>query len=79
MVALADVVVGEPVTLRMLQVDGYVESSPGLKPEDLSACTRVRIPGQSRLKNIGKFADTMRVIVDAVKPSHAKVELCFHK
>ncbi|CAM6042847.1 unnamed protein product [Sphagnum compactum] len=74
-----DVAVGEPVTLQMLQVDGYVESSPGLKPEDLSACTRVRIPGQSRLKNIGKFADTMRVIVDVVKPSHAKVELCFHK
>ncbi|CAK9268224.1 unnamed protein product [Sphagnum jensenii] len=77
--SIRDVAVGEPVTLRMLQVDGYVESSPGLKPEDLSACTRVRIPGQSRLKNIGKFADTMRVIVDAVKPPHAKVELCFHK
>ncbi|KAH9570745.1 hypothetical protein CY35_02G057600 [Sphagnum magellanicum] len=77
--SIRDVAVGEPVTLRMLEVDGYVESSPGLKPEDLSACTRVRIPGQSRLKNIGKFADTMRVIVDAVEPSHAKVELCFHK
>jgi hypothetical protein len=79
MVALADVAVGEPVTLRMLQVGEYVESSPGMKPGELVACARVRIPGQSRSKNYHKFADTMLVTVDAVHPSLAKLEVCFHK
>ncbi|KAH9562835.1 hypothetical protein CY35_05G093300 [Sphagnum magellanicum] len=75
----ADVAVGEPVTLRMLQVGEYVESSPGMKPVELVACARVRIPGQSRSKNYHKFADTMLVTVDAVHPSLAKLEVCFHK
>jgi hypothetical protein len=77
--AVPDVAVGEPVTLRMLQVGEYVESSPGMKPGELVACARVRIPGQSRSKNYHKFADTMLVTVDAVHPSLAKLEVCFHK
>ncbi|CAM6048891.1 unnamed protein product [Sphagnum compactum] len=77
--AVPDVAVGEPVTLRMLQVGEYVESSPGMKPGELVACARVRIPGQSRSKNYHKFADTMLVKVDAVHPSLAKLEVCFHK
>jgi hypothetical protein len=73
-----DVLLGAPIELRMQDVDGHVQSSPGLKPGDIGACTRLRIPGQSRIDNIDKFAHTTWATVSALRPSLARVEVCFH-
>lgn len=73
-----DVLLGAPIELRMQDVDGHVQSSPGLKPGDIGACTRLRIPGQSRIDNMDKFAHTTWATVSALRPSLARVEVCFH-
>jgi hypothetical protein len=73
-----DVLLGAPVELRMQDVDGHVQSSPGLQPGEIGACTRLRIPGQSRLDNMDKFAHTTWATVSALRPSLARVEVCFH-
>ncbi|KAH8956078.1 hypothetical protein BDL97_07G020100 [Sphagnum fallax] len=75
---LQDVLLGAPIELRMQDVDGHVQSSPGLKPGNIGACTRLRIPGQSRIDNMDKFAHTTWATVSALRPSLARVEVCFH-
>ena len=83
-VCLADVSVGESITLRPLADGVFVETSPGVKLGDLVACMRVRIHGIPRLRNIDKFAVITRVKVQsaaspAYRPALPKVEVCMHR
>ncbi|GAA0146981.1 hypothetical protein LIER_06795 [Lithospermum erythrorhizon] len=58
-----------------------VEQSPGAKPGTKLLCERIKIHGLSRLKNLEKFADSVKVKVSYVNPSSRplKAEVCFHR
>lgn len=81
---MADVSVGQSLTLRPL-VDGvFVETSPGVKPGGLVACMRVRIQGIPRFSNVKKISVITRVKVQYATdslywPAVPKVEVCLHR
>ncbi|KAM1091399.1 hypothetical protein FF1_018892 [Malus domestica] len=58
-----------------------VTNSPGSKPGISVLCERVHIRGLSRLKNIGKFANTVKVKVSGTNSSTRipTFEVCFHR
>ncbi|WOH10199.1 hypothetical protein DCAR_0729664 [Daucus carota subsp. sativus] len=58
-----------------------VDKSPAFKPGTKLACERVDITGLSRLKNIRKFANSVKVNVSYVLPSSRLpiVHICFHR
>ncbi|KAL8117806.1 uncharacterized protein LOC141723438 isoform X2 [Apium graveolens] len=58
-----------------------VEKSPAFKPGAKLLCERVDISGLSRLKNIRKFAHSVKVNVSYVLPSSRppNVHICFHR
>ncbi|KAF8410241.1 hypothetical protein HHK36_002765 [Tetracentron sinense] len=75
-------VVARPTTLN-ISSGLPVEISPGSKPGALMVCERVQIHGLSRLKDLKKFAHSMKVKVKVVETSPRvrlqKVEVCFHR
>ncbi|KAF8365071.1 hypothetical protein HHK36_032926 [Tetracentron sinense] len=75
-------VVAQPTTLN-ISSGLPVEISPGSKPGALMVCERVQIHGLSRLKDLKKFAHSMKVKVKVVETSPRvrlqKVEVCFHR
>ncbi|GMP31242.1 hypothetical protein CsSME_00005539 [Camellia sinensis var. sinensis] len=58
-----------------------VEKSPGSKHGAIVLCERVLIHGLSRLKNLRKFAHSVKVNVSSVSSSARllNVEVCFHR
>nr|XP_016482809.1 PREDICTED: uncharacterized protein LOC107803577 isoform X2 [Nicotiana tabacum] len=58
-----------------------VENSPGSKPGTKVLCERVQIHGLSRLKNLKKYAHSVKVNVSYINPSgrQPNVEVCFHR
>lgn len=58
-----------------------VEKSPGVKPGTSVRCARVHIHGLSRLRNLTKFAHSVKVNVSIVDSSARlpNVEVCFHR
>ncbi|GLT46816.1 hypothetical protein SLA2020_205460 [Shorea laevis] len=58
-----------------------VQNCPGLKPGVRAICERVYIHGLSRLRNLNKFAHSVKVTVSQVKSSALKpnVEICIHR
>ncbi|KAL6224954.1 hypothetical protein ACLB2K_003808 [Fragaria x ananassa] len=72
-------VVGENATLQVSN-GVAVRNSPGAKPGNLVMCGRVHVFGLSRLKNLERFADTVRVKI-AINSSHRlrPFEVCFHR
>ncbi|KAA8531556.1 hypothetical protein F0562_006265 [Nyssa sinensis] len=58
-----------------------VEKSPGLKPGNVVVCERVQIHGLSRLRDLRKFAHSLKVKVSHVNSSARlpDVEVCFHR
>ncbi|GLT75384.1 hypothetical protein SLA2020_471150 [Shorea laevis] len=73
--------VGDSNTTLQLSPGLQVENSPGLKLGVKAVCERVHIHGLSRLRNLNKFAHSVKVKVSQVKPSLLKpnVEICFHR
>lgn len=73
-------VVGQS-TLLPLTPSLLVEESPAFKPGTKVLCERVDITGLSRLKNIRKFAHSVKVNVSYVLPSSRppNVQICFHR
>ena len=72
-------VVGENANLQVSN-GVAVRNSPGAKPGNLVMCGRVHVFGLSRLKNLERFADTVRVKI-AINSSHRlrPFEVCFHR
>ncbi|OIT06504.1 hypothetical protein A4A49_08312 [Nicotiana attenuata] len=58
-----------------------VENSPGSKPGTKVTCERVQIHGLSRLKNLKKYAHSVKVNVSYINPSgrQPNAEVCFHR
>ncbi|KAM7510501.1 hypothetical protein LguiB_009376 [Lonicera macranthoides] len=58
-----------------------VEKSPGIKPGDKVVCERVQVHGLPRLKNLRKFAHSVKVKISYVNSSARppNVEVCFHR
>lgn len=73
-------VAGENATLQ-LSLGLVVENSPGLKPGVKVVCGRVNIHGLSRVKDIKKFAHSMKVKVlqNSSFIKWPNVEVCFHR
>ncbi|KAJ4714705.1 nuclear envelope integral membrane protein 1 isoform X1 [Melia azedarach] len=73
-------VIGQSTTLQ-LSPGLVVENSPGLKPGTKVFCERVSIHGLSRLRDLRKFAHTMKVKVlqNSSSLRRPNVEVCFHR
>lgn len=73
-------VVGQYTTLR-LSPGLAVENSPGIKPGAKVFCERVSIHGFSRLRDLRKFAHSLKVKVSQNSSSlrRSNVEVCFHR
>ncbi|KAK1363702.1 Nuclear envelope integral membrane protein 1 [Heracleum sosnowskyi] len=73
-------VVGQSTSLH-LTPSLLVEKSPAFKPGTKLLCERVDIMGLLRLKNIRKFAHSVKVNVSYVLPSSRppNVHICFHR
>ncbi|KAH0995906.1 hypothetical protein GBA52_019770 [Prunus armeniaca] len=58
-----------------------VKNSPGSKPGTLVLCERVHIRGLSRLKYLGKFANTAKLKISATNSSIRipAIEVCLHR
>lgn len=58
-----------------------VKNSPGSKPGTLVLCERVHICGLSRLKYLGKFANTAKLKISATNSSIRipAIEVCLHR
>ncbi|KAI3861096.1 hypothetical protein MKX03_021934 [Papaver bracteatum] len=70
--------VAQPTTLK-LSSGLLLEKSPGTKPSTFVVGERVNITGVSRLKNLKKYANTVKVkviVVDSSRPN--AIEVCFH-
>ena len=79
---VADVSVGESITLCPLADGVFVETLPRVKPGNLVAC--MRIHGIPRLLNVERFAVITRIKVQAAAspaygPALPKVEVCMHR
>ncbi|XAR57705.1 hypothetical protein NMG60_11025949 [Bertholletia excelsa] len=73
-------VVSQSTTLQISPTK-RVENSPGFKPGVIALCERIQIHGLSRLKNLRKFSDSVKVNVSFAS-SGARVptvEICFHR
>ncbi|KAK9231350.1 hypothetical protein WN943_021583 [Citrus x changshan-huyou] len=73
-------VVGQYTTLR-LSPGLAVENSPGIKPGAKVFCERISIHGFSRLRDLRKFAHSLKVKVSQNSSSlrRSNVEVCFHR
>lgn len=72
-------VVGET---RAVQVNPNLEvkGSPGLKPERTSLCERIHINGLRRFKHMGKYAHSLKLILNASTAGKASnFDVCFHR
>ncbi|KAL6012973.1 hypothetical protein ACLOJK_003463 [Asimina triloba] len=56
-----------------------VETLPGSKPATSVVCQRIRICGQPRLGNLGKYAYALKVKVNATQANSRTLEVCFHR
>ncbi|BFG35781.1 hypothetical protein CerSpe_220550 [Prunus speciosa] len=58
-----------------------VKNAPGSKPGTLVLCERVHIHGLSRLKYLGKFANTAKLKISAINSSIRipAIEVCLHR
>ncbi|KAG2719699.1 hypothetical protein I3760_02G002100 [Carya illinoinensis] len=76
----SSLVVGQSTRLQ-LSSGLPMNNSPGLKPGTSVIIERVHIHGLSRLKNLRKFAHTVKVNVSQKDPSIRlqNVEVCFHR
>lgn len=74
------IAVAEPATLDICP-SLPVEKSPGAKPGYVVLCERVQILGLSRLKNLEKFAHSMKVKVSNASSATRlpNIEACFHR
>ncbi|KAI3953310.1 hypothetical protein MKX01_042305 [Papaver californicum] len=71
--------VAQPTTLK-LSSGLLLEYSPGIKPGTVMVGERVNISGVSRLKNLKKYAHTVKVKVIAVDSSRPNaIDVCFHR
>ncbi|KAG5528418.1 hypothetical protein RHGRI_029183 [Rhododendron griersonianum] len=70
-----------PFTTLQLSPSLRVEKSPGVKPGTSVRCARVHIHGLSRLRNLTRFAHSVKVNVSIVESSARlpNVEVCFHR
>ncbi|KAE9449607.1 hypothetical protein C3L33_18500, partial [Rhododendron williamsianum] len=70
-----------PFTTLQLSPSLSVEKSPGVKPGTSVRCARVHIHGLSRLRNLTRFAHSVKVNVSIVESSARlpNVEVCFHR
>ncbi|KAL5753152.1 hypothetical protein ACOSQ2_023659 [Xanthoceras sorbifolium] len=77
---LHSLVVGQNITLQ-LSPGLVVENSPGSKPGIKVVCGRVNIHGLSRLKNLKKFAHSIKVKVSQNSSilRRPNAEVCFHR
>ncbi|XP_055805827.1 uncharacterized protein LOC129874554 [Solanum dulcamara] len=73
-------VVSQSTTLQ-ISPGTVVENSPGSKPGTKVICERVQIHGLSRLKNLRKYAHSLKVNVSYLNPSGRppNAEVCFHR
>ncbi|PSS14135.1 Nuclear envelope integral membrane protein [Actinidia chinensis var. chinensis] len=73
-------VIGQSTTLQ-LSPSLPVEKSTGSKPSSVVLCERVQIHGLSRLRNLTKFAHSVKVKVSFINSSARlpNVEVCFHR
>lgn len=78
---IQDVTVGVPITVRRSS-GSFIETSPGIKHGELISCNRLRIPGVSRVRNIRKYANSLRVKAEVVEKisllASQKADVCFH-
>ncbi|KAK3224512.1 hypothetical protein Dsin_011537 [Dipteronia sinensis] len=75
------IVVGQNTTLQLSPHGLVVENSPGLKPGVKVVCERVNIRGLSRLKDLKKFAHSIKVKVSQNSSTlrRPNAEVCFHR
>ncbi|KAK4843882.1 hypothetical protein QYF36_013905 [Acer negundo] len=76
------IVVGQNTTLQLSPHGLVVENSPGLKPGSgvKVVCERVNIRGLSRLKDLKKFAHSIKVKVSQNSSTlWRRTEVCFHR
>lgn len=73
-------VVGQSASLQ-LSHGLQVKNSPGSKPGSSMACERVHLQGLPRLKNLNKFAHSVKVKLSGNNASvHLpNAEVCFHR
>lgn len=78
--SLCSTVVSQSTTLQ-ISPGTVVENSPGSKPGTKVICERVQIHGLSRLKNLRKYAHSLKVNVSYLNPSGRppNAEVCFHR
>ncbi|CAH8364054.1 unnamed protein product [Eruca vesicaria subsp. sativa] len=57
-----------------------VKGSPGLKPERISLCERIRINGLKRLKHMDMYAHSLKLVLNASTSGKASnFDVCFHR
>ncbi|KAJ4965455.1 hypothetical protein NE237_017304 [Protea cynaroides] len=74
--------VSQPITLQ-LSSGLPVENSPGSKPGAVMVCQRIHIYGLSRLRDLSKYAHSIKAKVKAAlassKGPSRDIEVCFHR